>query len=404
MNNADKEQLVIAGKRDFDSALSSIDTLKESKARNDVYLKVAQEQAGAGLEPVYPPDYFLKIARRRISWKRNDVYEGITMLQANMGDIQTALQTAELTFQFPSFYIHLARVAAQQRFDPQPIFDRIHNRFRIDAGSTGDVRDAGLTLEAQRELGLDAPKYLIDRFRVRDRKRNDYSNSYNLELAEAYTRAGYPEDAMEVWLKARETGYHYPHKTAVLPYIALAQARNGLDPTPVVETAIRYADMLKTRVDKEQLPECLQAEIYAKLSKAYAVYGLDPSPFIERAFQKALEVKDFDNVVLTNIRAGVYRGIAKAQVSYGVDTRNALSLALEWADKVMEPGEELNDDYGVILQVLEWEDIFHVQLNGKLFEDARDTLRRFDRYPDQDIVVHKAKLLAELGSAQIEAA
>lgn len=388
----------------FSLALGIVSAIKDQRTRNEACLKIAQEQVLAGLRPIYPPDYFVLVAQQRESWDRESSYEGVVMLKAYMGDVKGALQIAELTSKFPWFQIEFVKVVAQKGGSTQPIFDEIHKR--LVNGSVSDVRYTGYALEAQRLLGLTAPKHLLDQFRVRDQLRDNYSNSYNLELAEAYARAGYPQDALDVWQRTEDTGNHYAHKAAVLSHITISQARNGMNPSRLVEAAITYAEILEIKVDKKQIPNCLQAEIYINLGMAYAAYGLDPSLLIDFALQKASEIKDLDGMLLlAQIRADIYTQIAKAQIGFGADAKPTIAIALEWADNIVRSGEEEADSgFLASFQIQRWEEIFRVQLDGRFFDDARETLNRLDRYPDQDITALKAVLLAKLGRAQVEAA
>ncbi len=397
-----EDRLILSYKadQDFLATAALLDATQAGVHRDIATLKVSKELTRTGRQPLFSPDHFFNVANQLESWNRSDIYEEVSLLQAEMGDVSSALSTAERTYGFSWFYNDLARVLARKGSNPQPVFDRIHNKLRIDAGSTNDVREAGQTLEVQRDLGLAAPKHLIDRFRVMDRKRDAYSNSYNLELAESYAKAGFPDDALDIWRLARDTGYHYTHKASVLPYIALAQARNEVNPSETVATAIEYADRLKTKVDKKQIPSFLEAEIYSNLSRVYTAYGLDPRPLISTALQRALEISDFDQVVLDNIRADAYTQIARAQIESGIDARPTLVLALQWADQNVKPGENCNSGYCGSIQLLNWENIYRAQLVGEYFDDARKTLDRMDRYPDQDIKSMKAELLAELAREQ----
>ncbi|HVZ58393.1 MAG TPA: hypothetical protein VG935_01410, partial [Patescibacteria group bacterium] len=201
--------------------------------------------------------------------------------------------------------------------------------------------------------------------------------------------AGYPDDALAVWQKTSGTGYH--HKAEVLSMIAISQARNGIDPRQAVASAVDLAEALKS--DDRYHPSWKQAEIYANLSRAYAPYGLDVKPLIDRAVEKA-------QTEPTNLRADAYTAIAKAQVSFGADARPMIALAQESADDIVKPGEEADSGYGGPIQILNWEEIFHTQLDGKYYDDARDTLARMDRYSDQDILGEKAELLAHLAREQ----
>lgn len=398
-----EDRLVLSFRADraFLETTAILDATQAGVHRDNATLKISRELARAGRQPLFPPDHFFNIANQRKILDRSRVYEGITLLQAEMGDVPAALLTAEMTYGIPGFYIDLARVLARRGANPQPVFDRIHNKLRIDTGGTSDVGKVGRTLEVQRDLGLAAPKHLIDRFRVRDGRKDDYSNSYNLALAESYARAGFPDDALDVWRLVRDTGY-YIHKVTVLPYIALAQARNGVDPSETVAAAIEYAGIFKTEVDERQIQSFLEVETYSKLSRAYAAYGLDPRPLINTALQRALEITDFDQWVRSNVRADAYTEIAKAQIESGTDARPTLALALEWADKVVKPGKEDNSGYGGSIQLLNWEDIYRAQLAGGYFDDARQTLDRMDRYPYQDIRSMKAELLAKLARKQAQ--
>lgn len=375
--------------RDFSVSVSIVGGLDKSPFKEHTSLKISRRLARAGRPTIASPDYYLGIARQREPWSRNDVYEGVALLQAEMGETSAALLTAELTYGFSWFYTDLARIVARHGDDPQPIFDRVHSRLRVDSSSTGEVRGAGHALEVQRELGLPAPKLLIDRFRVRDGNRDNYSNSYNLELAEAYARAGYPADALDVWQLIRDKGYD--QGAEVLSVIAISQGRNGIDPRETVASAIQLAEALKG--DGSVGPGWKQGEIYANLGRAYALYDLDPQPLIDRALEKASSEP-------SNLKINTYIEIAKAQVSFGGDGKPAITLALHWADDILKPGEK-DGGYGEPIQQLYWEDIFHTQLEAGHFDEARETLRRLDRYSELDILAYKAELLAELASAQI---
>ena len=75
-------------------------------------------------------------------------------------------------------------------------------------------------------------------------------------------------------------------------------------------------------------------------------------------------------------------------------------MALQWADKVVKPGEEDDSGYGEMFQLFNWEEIYRTQIAGGYFDDARQTLDRMDRYPDKDVKSLKAELLSELAREQ----
>lgn len=375
---------------DFSTAIRMIEELNPSRGKDDASLKVSQELARVGRLPILPIDQYLNAAQQRENWANGEIYDGISLLQAEMGDISGALQTARKTFEHPWFHISLARTVARHGADPRPIFDILHNKLRADAGSTGDPRQAGYALEAQRELGLDAPKSLLDRFRVRDRKDDDYSNSWNLELVEAYARAGFPQDALDVWRITRDTGHH--HRAQALSLIAVSQGRNGIDPRETAADAIRSTEAIKG--DERSGYAWIQAEHYANLSRAYAIFQLDPQPLIDLALGKAAAEP-------TSLRTESYKEIAKAQISFKANAKQTLKLALEQADNIVKPGEEETSGYGGQIQIIYWEDIFQLQLEGGYFDEAHETLDRMDRYKEEYMAGEKAVRLAELARAQM---
>lgn len=388
LTTADKLVLAYNASQDFIIAAGILDSVEDSKYKENAALKISRELVQSGREPLFPPSHFLEEVNQRESWNRNDMYEGISLLQADMGDLPGALQTAELTHGFPWYYINLAKIVNQHSENPIPVFKKALEK-ESRAGDNDQVRTYGQLAKVQLEFGLDG-KPLLDAAKAKAETNNWKNDWYNLELATWYARCGYPQDALEVMTKIDYNSEQIaPHgKAEVLSLIAIAQARNRIDPSEIVTMTIEQTEAIKSFNNYH--PQWMQAQIYANLSRAYASYGLDPRPLIGRAIQKV-------QADPSNLGADSYVEIAKAELSYGADARSTLVLALERADNILEPDDKDESGYGSIIQLSIWEDIFHTQVTGEYLSDARQTLERIDKYSsDQGILARKAELMAEL--------
>ena len=85
--------LAYSARQDFTAALAIVNEVGDPLERDKAQVKIARAQVQSGLEPIFPPDHFLERAGR---WMEEDV----PLLQAEMGDIEGALQTVALGYEY----------------------------------------------------------------------------------------------------------------------------------------------------------------------------------------------------------------------------------------------------------------------------------------------------------------
>lgn len=211
-------------------------------------------------------------------------------------------------------------------------------------------------------------------------------------LTTAYAQGGFPEEALDAWTSISEN-YYLPNRVKTLAVVAVAQAREGVDASEVIAKVQELTGLIEPTEPVFDVPGAEKAEIYADLARASFLSGDDPQPMFNTALRHALEET-------SNLRTNAYIEIAKAQLDVGIDARNTLTLARDWASGIVKP-DEPDGSWGSAIQIIDWEYVFRAQLEGQYFDEARETLKLFERYPEEEVAAYTAGLLAALGRAQM---
>ena len=386
--------LFLAGQQDFIDALAITDMMPNYYLL-EAQTKIALEQVRAGLQPSFTPTFLLNEMTGKPNVQKTAYGVKVAEIQARMGDLEGSSKTMPLASSVIDIdaRIGIIRGYASHGVDVRTFFEDLYTQ------SSLLPRNVPTSIEtisdAEQELtGSTSARKRVDAFM--DTVPEQSRPRYLPELAVAYARLGYPDEALAAWEGARhESNWK---RAEDFSYIVLSRAATGKDPSELIVRAGELAEAIENVGDFSY--EYLRVEIYGRLAQAQALAGGNPQQLIDRALEHTnRSPKTFDHIVASSLME-----VARAQKIAGLDAQPTFEKALQLAESSVEPSEPLRPE-DVVSLGMAWEDIFNAQVELGCFDEARKVVDKLDQLTPQnpDFLIDKATWLAILGSARIKA-
>lgn len=438
----DLERLVLsfAAAQDLIAAQQLYSQLHDVKSRAFEMIKLAEAQAGLGINP-QPIITEIKTTADSIeddTYNQANLYGGIARVQARLGDIPAALRTIEQAslkngFMTPFVYIYIVELQIEAGASAEELIKKAVEA--VEKGSTGSVHQAHVYSRialVQKRAGF-SPKELLNRaIQKLEETEGRAGYSYGL-LAERFAECGYyteavalvqriggdtPERAKQlqnntIWAIASKqaqaglfdeavetvsrTGDIY-YLADVTSQITVLAARSGAGAEERVKEALTNVAAYENSIKRHRYKKYYQtrvARMYATIAEAQTTLGLDPHPLFEMAIARASSALNTDEEAITLAE------IARVQARIGINARATFLLALASADEIVKTAEKNNTVFWTtpIEQLLAYEDVAKAAIECGYDDLLEKAFERFDRFDQEestgDSSYEKAELLVK---------